>query len=507
MSCLTRCLLLSFAISCLLTHNAIAKTIFRRTDKISDNFKQLNLPAEEIDPNVAPPEPQKVQTIDPDDVSGASSQPAEEVQEEVEEINEIDGAAGGDAAGDVIDETINEVDNSAAAPAAAASSSASASSASTTVAPATPIKDENDANGVAKYCKCSDSHCDCCRDFGLPLIPVRGPGCAKITYLGDQRMSVSIKYGDITLATRTISGKKARPICVGLPGGFSQFCGRVYGLSKAKENFKACLGFELRADDEVEASLRVSCFKFGPEGLRVADAEPLPSEVVKGEEDEDDDDIFGFGAGGDDEDDEEEDDDSSAEPEAADNENEDDDDYANDEVEAPVDADYGGFSLGNLIDELTDDDDGESTPNKPAAAAAAVTPAVGAVRTPSTAVDATRSVGNKGHKSSQVQSKDDKGTEAEAEAETAAATPVVSEEAQSAPSETASAPIEEAAVPAVTPAPAVAEATTAKSKKSKKSKKNKKKKKAASANSEPSFASQFFLGMLDLLDFNGYFQL
>lgn len=88
-------------------------------------------------------------------------------------------------------------------------------------------------------------------------------------------------------------GKKARPFCVGLPGGYSKFCGRIYGLSKAKRNFKACLGFELRADDEIEAALRVSCFKFGPEGLRVAEAEPFPTPVKK--EDDDDDDIFGFG--------------------------------------------------------------------------------------------------------------------------------------------------------------------------------------------------------------------
>lgn len=98
----------------------------------------------------------------------------------------------------------------------------------------------------------------------------------------------------IELCVFEILGRRARPICVGLPGGYSQFCGRIYGLSKASENFKACLGFELRADDEVEAALRVSCFKFGKDGLKVADAEPLPSEAVKQEED-DDDDIFGFG--------------------------------------------------------------------------------------------------------------------------------------------------------------------------------------------------------------------
>lgn len=92
-----------------------------------------------------------------------------------------------------------------------------------------------------------------------------------------------------------------------MPGGFSRFCGRFYGLAKAKENFKACLGLELRADDVVEASMRVSCFKFGPEGLRVAEAEPYPTaaskpQAVDSDEDDDDDD-----------DDDEEDEDSESE--------------------------------------------------------------------------------------------------------------------------------------------------------------------------------------------------
>lgn len=66
-------------------------------------------------------------------------------------------------------------------------------------------------------------------------------------------------------------------------------------MARTKDNFKACLGLELRADDVVEASMRVSCFKFGPEGLRVAEAEPYPTvapkpPAVDSDEDDDDDD-------------------------------------------------------------------------------------------------------------------------------------------------------------------------------------------------------------------------
>lgn len=110
-------------------------------------------------------------------------------------------------------------------------------------------------------------------------------------------MLVTIKYGDIVLTSRTISGDRAQPICIPLPGGYSRFCGRVYGITRKAENFKACLGLELRTEDEVEAALRVSCFQFGPKGLATTAAEPLPPVVVKDEDDddEDEDDFLGLG--------------------------------------------------------------------------------------------------------------------------------------------------------------------------------------------------------------------
>lgn len=77
---------------------------------------------------------------------------------------------------------------------------------------------------------------------------------------------------------------------------------------------------ELRADEDVEAALRVSCFDFGPKGLRVTEAEPIPATPVEEEDDGnfsliyfeinliklinlDDDDFFGLGGGDDDDDD------------------------------------------------------------------------------------------------------------------------------------------------------------------------------------------------------------
>lgn len=158
----------------------------------------------------------------------------------------------------------------------------------------TPVN-QNDPNPINKYCSCSSATCKCCRDFAVPIIPIRGPGCATIRYLDNDKMSISIKYGDFVLASRQIDGRKATPICVPLPGGFNRFCGRVYGVSRKDENFRACLGLELRADDDVEASLRVSCFEFGPRGLATVEADPLPAldEESSEEDDDDDDDILG----------------------------------------------------------------------------------------------------------------------------------------------------------------------------------------------------------------------
>ncbi|XP_023158725.1 uncharacterized protein LOC101452084 [Ceratitis capitata] len=462
-------ILLGIIVAALMTFIcADAKTVFRRADKISHPFQRLNLPPEEIDPNVAPLDPQHIESLNSEDVSGAGVD--ESTQQFADEV--LDQADEATAAAAVTDEVVNEAANeieetvataapAVATPAVAAASPAAASSAGATAAAteATTVQNQDDPSPISKYCKCTDDHCDCCRQFNLPLIPVRGPGCAKITYLGNERMSVSIKYGDITLATRTISGKRAKPICVGLPGGYSKFCGRVYGLSRAKNDFKACLGFELRAEDEVEAALRVSCFKFGPEGLRVAEAEPLPVEVNK---DEDDDDIFGFGAGGDDDDDDDYDDETDeAEEEEEDETDEDDDAEENDDddTEAPADADYGGFSLAGLLDELDDDDD-----EKPAAPAAVTTPANSA---PTSRIA--------DHKDN-AQGKEDNGAAAsEGHVESAG---------------------DEATL---TPAPAVADATTVKStKKSKKARKQKKKKTAAAG--ENDFALEVLNGILDFFN-------
>lgn len=88
---------------------------------------------------------------------------------------------------------------------------------------------ENDPNPINKFCSCSSRACKCCRDFSIPLIPIRGPGCATVRYLDNDRLSIGIKYGDLVLASRTVDSRRPTPICLPLPGGYNRFCGRVYG--------------------------------------------------------------------------------------------------------------------------------------------------------------------------------------------------------------------------------------------------------------------------------------
>lgn len=88
---------------------------------------------------------------------------------------------------------------------------------------------ENDPNPINKFCSCSSASCKCCRDFNIPLIPIRGPGCATVRYLDNDRLSIGIKYGDLVLASRTVDSRRPTPICLPLPGGYNRFCGRVYG--------------------------------------------------------------------------------------------------------------------------------------------------------------------------------------------------------------------------------------------------------------------------------------
>lgn len=141
----------------------------------------------------------------------------------------------------------------------------------------TSTQNVDDTNAINRFCKCSYNECKCCRQFRMPIALLGPAGCARIRYMDGDRMSVGLSFGDRLIASRVISSRKPTPICMPLPGGYSQFCGRVYGISRrSNDDFQACLGLELRADDEVEAALRVSCFNFGPRGLEMTEAQPLP---------------------------------------------------------------------------------------------------------------------------------------------------------------------------------------------------------------------------------------
>lgn len=97
----------------------------------------------------------------------------------------------------------NSIETSVA-PLSAETSAAVTSAESTEAA---PVSNEDDSNPINRYCKCSSFECDCCRDFALPLVPIRGPGCANIRYLEGDRLSVGIKFGNRVLANRIVNGE------------------------------------------------------------------------------------------------------------------------------------------------------------------------------------------------------------------------------------------------------------------------------------------------------------
>ncbi|KAJ9595535.1 hypothetical protein L9F63_013300 [Diploptera punctata] len=214
--------------------------------------------------------------------------------------------------------------------------------ASRVIEPQRQVERKNQKQGPPnRYCACTNLMCNCCREFSLPVVPVKGPGCATLTYVQGDNMMITMSFGNRVLHNTTITGKKPKPVCMPLPGGISKFCGRVYGISREGEKFKACLGLELRALDDLEAALRVSCFKFGPQGVNLEPAPPVPSDVQddeKDEDDDDDDDDYGIGDDDDDDEDDDDDDDFGLD----DDDDDDDDGDASGNVVSP---DYGGFSV------------------------------------------------------------------------------------------------------------------------------------------------------------------
>ncbi|CAG5100946.1 Protein of unknown function [Cotesia congregata] len=98
------------------------------------------------------------------------------------------------------------------------------------------------------YCKCDNDVCQCCRDFHIPVVALKGPGCASIRYFEKDNLEFQLSFGDNLLSSTVVNGKKSRTICVPMPGGFSKFCGRIYSIQRTSDsNFKACLGLELQS--------------------------------------------------------------------------------------------------------------------------------------------------------------------------------------------------------------------------------------------------------------------
>lgn len=179
------------------------KNIFRPAHKIMDNFKHLNLSSVEIDPEVAPPTSSnnvEIVSLNEGGIDYLVDDPNSDgllPPGDAELLNELASSAS-------MNEGLGAITTILPTELSTASVTTTNPPTTTTVAPQTTTSSQSAIN---RFCKCLENTCSCCRNFNIPIIPIKGPGCAKISYLGDDRMSVTLKYGDITLASRTINSK------------------------------------------------------------------------------------------------------------------------------------------------------------------------------------------------------------------------------------------------------------------------------------------------------------
>ncbi|GFG28536.1 hypothetical protein Cfor_08894 [Coptotermes formosanus] len=80
-----------------------------------------------------------------------------------------------------------------------------------------------------RYCACTNLMCNCCREFSLAVVPIKGPGCATLTYLQGDSLVVTMSFGDRVLHNTTITDYE----------GFSvfgdDFLGGLFGESSKKK--------------------------------------------------------------------------------------------------------------------------------------------------------------------------------------------------------------------------------------------------------------------------------
>lgn len=139
------------------------------------------------------------------------SQPEEDIDDDLsseeDEVVEEAAASAPEAASAVEEEVAEVADDQVAAAAEPAAVVQAAVPAAVAIANNNTVVNQNDPNPINRYCTCAAASCKCCRDFSLPIVPIRGPGCATLKYLEDDKMLVTVKYGDIVLTSRTISGE------------------------------------------------------------------------------------------------------------------------------------------------------------------------------------------------------------------------------------------------------------------------------------------------------------
>lgn len=68
-------------------------------------------------------------------------------------------------------------------------------------------KRQSSEGGPNRFCNCVDKMCNCCREFNVPILNVKGPGCAALQYLQGDQLAISMTFNERVLANTTIKGK------------------------------------------------------------------------------------------------------------------------------------------------------------------------------------------------------------------------------------------------------------------------------------------------------------
>lgn len=68
-------------------------------------------------------------------------------------------------------------------------------------------KRQSNPDNPNRFCTCAERLCSCCRNFNMPVLNLKGPGCAALEYLQSDKLAISMSFNERVLANTTLKGK------------------------------------------------------------------------------------------------------------------------------------------------------------------------------------------------------------------------------------------------------------------------------------------------------------